>query len=47
MLLQLGNGPLPNLEHPEELTVITEVNENDDDDDLVDDEADSSTVWVE
>ncbi len=32
-----------NLEHPEELTVVTEVNENDDDDDdLVEDEADSS-----
>jgi hypothetical protein len=31
-----------NLEHPEELTVVTEVNEDDDDDDLVEDEADSS-----
>ena len=32
-----------NLEHPEELAVVTEVNEDDDDDDdLIDDEADSS-----
>jgi hypothetical protein len=32
-----------NLEHPEELTIVTEVNENvDDDEDLSDDEADSS-----
>jgi Protein of unknown function DUF262 len=32
-----------NLEHPEELSVVTEVNENvDDDEDLIDDEADSN-----
>src|SRR4029077_217849 len=32
-----------NLEHPEELAVVTEVNEDDDDDDdLIEDEADSS-----
>ena len=31
-----------NLEHPDELAVVTEVNENDDDDDLIDDEADST-----
>ncbi len=31
-----------NLEHPDELAVVTEVNENDDDDDLAEDEADST-----
>jgi hypothetical protein len=31
-----------NLEHPDELTVVTEVNENDDDDDLSEDEVDST-----
>jgi hypothetical protein len=31
-----------NLEHPDELAVVTEVNENDDDDDLSDDEVDST-----
>src|SRR5215469_6459423 len=31
-----------NLEHPEQLEVVTEVNEEQDDDDLIDDEADSN-----
>jgi uncharacterized protein DUF262 len=38
-------GPIEilfNLEHPDELAVVTEVNENDDDDDLAEDEVDST-----
>jgi hypothetical protein len=31
-----------NLDHPDELAIVTEVNEDDDDDDVVEDEADSS-----